>query len=140
MPDFVSTCDASGTLSIWYISSLRKVTADLEVRPLVIASVADLDENLWFSAFGEVPTCRTVALHAKRILDADLRWPVILSPDGDVLDGMHRVSKAWILGVAEVAAVQLAVMPPPDEVIVGACKTTVPCSTGGHGLPPERPL
>ena len=39
---------------------------------------------------------------------ADLRRPVILSADGRVMDGMHRIAQALRLGHTHVAAVRFA--------------------------------
>ena len=46
----------------------------------------------------------------------DLRWPIILSADGGVMDGMHRIAQALRLGHTHIAAVRFAVDPPPDHV------------------------
>ena len=55
---------------------------------------------------------RAVAEHARDIYEADFNFPIILSPSGVVLDGMHRLSKAFLLGMEEINAVQLPAMPP----------------------------
>ena len=46
--------------------------------------------------------------HARLIDAADLSLPIILSSDGRVMDGMHRVAKAALLGHETIAAVQFA--------------------------------
>src|SRR4030095_4120322 len=61
------------------------------------------------------PTCRRVAAHARRIYEADFDKPVILSATGHVMDGMHRVAKAWILGLKTIRAVKFPRDPEPDE-------------------------
>ena len=48
---------------------------------------------------------------------ADLSYPIILGPTGNVLDGVHRVAKAMLAGQTTVRAVRLPAMPPPDEQI-----------------------
>ena len=82
-------------------------------------SIRELDEPYWFRATGTVPTCRTVLEHARLAQDADLSHPVILSSDGGVMDGMHRVGKALLLGREDVAAVRFATDPDPDFRNVG---------------------
>ena len=47
---------------------------------------------------------------------ADLRWPVILSGDGRVMDGMHRIAQALRQGRTHIAAVRFAQESPPDPV------------------------
>lgn len=77
--------------------------------------MAELDCNCWFDD-GKQPTCRAVALHARRIYEADLSHPIILSARGHLMDGGHRLAKAWLQGIEEVQAVQFEVDPEPDEV------------------------
>jgi hypothetical protein len=117
MPELVAIANVHGAVSVWYVSTLLDLVKNLPVRAVPVDSFRDLDENLWFSIFGEVPTCRAVATHARRILETDLSYPVILSPAGEVLDGMHRVAKAWLAGHKEVLVVQIPHMPPPDAVL-----------------------
>ena len=64
----------------------------------------------------EPPTCRAVADHARLIFETDLRYPIILGADGRVMDGMHRVARAYLEGRATVLAVRLEVDPEPDFV------------------------
>ena len=79
---------------------------------------SNLDEVSWFGAGpGEGPTCRLVADHAKRIYEAKFDHPVILSSAGWVMDGMHRVCKAYLLGWQAIKAVQFVQDPEPDEII-----------------------
>lgn len=117
MASIVSSLEADGTLHVWYVARLHELSKGLTERSVPLESLTDLDQNLWFSTYDEVPTCRAVAAHAKRILDADLKHPVLLSPAGEVLDGMHRVAKAWLSGLKEVRVLQFAEMPSPDRII-----------------------
>lgn len=50
------------------------------------------------------------------IEDADLDYPIIIDPQGRVMDGMHRVCKAFKLGFESMMAYQLAELPAPDFV------------------------
>src|SRR4030095_2006732 len=52
------------------------------------------------------------------IAAADLSFPIILSSDGRVMDGMHRVAQAALLGHETIAAVQFASDLEPDFVDV----------------------
>tara|TARA_R110002126_G_scaffold150139_3_gene296229 strand:+ start:1695 stop:2039 length:345 start_codon:yes stop_codon:yes gene_type:complete len=51
------------------------------------------------------------AKHAKRTMEADLKYPIILSPDGVILDGKHRLAKAIANNIDELLAVQFLEMP-----------------------------
>ena len=100
---------------IWFTERLWQLTKHLLVKPVPIDSIAKFDQNCWFDA-NDSPTCRAVAIHAKRICEADLSYPVILSAEGFLMDGGHRLAKAWLLGLKEIDAVQFEVDPEPDEV------------------------
>ena len=77
-----------------------------------IANIRELDETYW----GEPMTCRVVADNARLINESDLSYPVILSSDGRIMDGMHRVLKALLLGHSHIAAVRFVTDPEPDFV------------------------
>ena len=77
-----------------------------------IADIRELDEAYW----GGLMTCREVAEHARLIQEADPSFPVILSSDGRVMDGMHRVLKGLLVGLSHVPAVRFSSDPMPDYV------------------------
>jgi hypothetical protein len=101
--------------AFWSTQTLWRAAEGLPVRQVAIADIAEFDQDCWFGA-AHVPTCRAVAEHARRIQAADLGYPVILSRDGRLMDGGHRIAKAWLLGHAEVAAVRFETDPAPDSV------------------------
>lgn len=45
--------------------------------------------------------------HIKRVNDADLSHPIVLSKDGIIADGRHRLCKALLLGNDSILAVQV---------------------------------
>ncbi len=71
---------------------------------------------IWWAYGHELPTPRAIVEHVRLMDAADLRWPVILSGDGRVMDGMHRIAQALRLGHTHVAAVRFAQESPPDPV------------------------
>ena len=80
-----------------------------------MADILEFDEDCWFGPQRQ-PTCRAVAAHARRIFEADLSYPVILSADGGLMDGGHRVAKAWLAGQEKVLAVRFDHDPQPDWI------------------------
>jgi len=50
------------------------------------------------------------------MLDCDLAFPVILSSDGRVMDGMHRICKALLQGQNDIEAVRFDHDPEPDYI------------------------
>lgn len=105
----------SGPLA-WDVHRLVELTADLPVREVPLEQIRELDEPYWFGGDGNIPTVRAVANHAKLILDSELRHPIILSSDGRVMDGMHRVAKAFMQDRELIRAVRFEVDPEPDHV------------------------
>lgn len=103
-----------GRRGVWFTERLWRLSAGLPVTEVAIGSIAEFDQDCWFGEMHK-PTCRAVAEHARRIRDADLAWPIILSADGGLMDGGHRVAKAWLEGRATLPAVRFAVDPEPDH-------------------------
>lgn len=102
-------------LLAWDVDRLCALTEDLPRQQVPLSAIRELDEPYWFGGDAP-PTCRAVAEHALLILATDLRHPIILSADGRVMDGMHRVAKAYLEGRKTVDAVQFEVDPEPDYV------------------------
>jgi hypothetical protein len=107
-----------GSTPYWRMSTIWSAA---EGKPAVSVSIADLhilDEVVWFGGPNHVePTIRRVAHHARDILRADLSHPIIMTRSGDVLDGAHRIAKAYLEGRQTLPAVVLDDWPPPDGVV-----------------------
>lgn len=101
---------------VWDVDRLVELSADLPRKEVPLSAIRELDEEYWFGSDGTRPTCRAVAEHARLIQETDLRYPIILSADGRVMDGMHRVAKAYLEGREVIEAVQFREDPPPDYV------------------------
>ena len=106
----------SGTgYDAWDVHRLIELTAGLPVRQVPLAGITELDTDYWSDAEAGPPTVRKVLGHLRMILDVDPAYPVILGPDGRVMDGMHRICRAILDGRSTIAAVVLAELPPPDH-------------------------
>ena len=99
----------------WHIESVWHAARSVPVEEVPIDTIREIDEDCWFN--GRLVTVRAVVDHARRIDEADLALPIILASDGQVLDGMHRVAKAVLLGHATVLARRLRVDPDPDWLL-----------------------
>lgn len=53
--------------------------------------------------------------HAKRCVDTDLEYPILLTPKGQVCDGWHRICKAIVMGEETIKAIRLESMPSYDS-------------------------
>ena len=106
-------------LLAWDVDRLAERRSDFLRQEVPLSAIGELDEAYWFGG-GTQPTCRAVADHARLMLAADLRYPIMLSADGRVMDGMHRVAKAYLEGRKTILAVQFEVDPEPDYIGVEA--------------------
>jgi hypothetical protein len=80
---------------------------------VALSAITEMDTNYWFS-HGYAPTVRALVEHHRLINEVDLVDPIILDPDGRVLDGMHRVARALLDGRSTITAKRLLNMPSPD--------------------------
>jgi hypothetical protein len=106
--------DANG-LQAWDVDRLVMLAKDLPVIHVPLSEIIELDKPYWYD-HGYVPTCRSIAEHARLIAEADLAFPIILSSDGRVMDGMHRVAKAAMEERSAISAKRFDRDPDPDHV------------------------
>lgn len=91
--------NVSNETLVWYVDRLWEAARDLPVETLPLQPFVGCPER---GITGDVG-------------DADLSYPIILSAEGTVMDGFHRLHKAWMLGLQEIQAVRFPVTPEPDE-------------------------
>ena len=128
----------NGKLHVWEAERLWDLSRELPIKTVPLSNITNFDDVCWFHSSRAKPTCRAVATHAKRIYDADLSLPIVLSANGIMMDGMHRVAKAWLLGMEEIQAVQFLEDPQPDQIL------SIPEKKKRHnrisaGFPPALP-
>ncbi|MGH3294819.1 MAG: hypothetical protein ACRDP7_23770 [Trebonia sp.] len=105
---------AGTAFDAWDVDRLIRLSRELPVHAVRVNSVREVDTVYWFDASTAAPTVRAVVAHARLMLDANLSFPVILGPDGRVMDGMHRIARAMLEGKSEVSAVRFPALPAPD--------------------------
>jgi hypothetical protein len=100
-------------LLAWDVDRLVELSRDFPVQDVPLDRIRELDEP-WHGD-GEHQTWRELVGHV-RLMDAvDLSYPIILSADGTVMDGMHRVCQSLRLGRDRIEARQFETDPPPDH-------------------------
>lgn len=105
-------------LHIWDVERLWQLSRGLDVFEVPIDDLSEFDsDEPWYGYGIDTPTCRSVATHAKKIQNSNLTFPILLGPDNHVLDGMHRVAKAWMLGLKTVSAIRFDDPVDPDLVL-----------------------
>ncbi len=118
--EFVSSPpEWGGPLRVWTVARLWKLAEELPVAKTPLAAIGDLHRVGWY---GDAEHCgrltvREVADHAVRINNADLRQPILLSSEGFLFDGFHRLAKAWMERSPEILTKQFVIDPEPDKVI-----------------------
>lgn len=108
-------CKGNG--DFWYVPKLIEAAKDLPVFDLPLCALY-IGVQPW-----DLEDIADFAYHAKRALDTDLAHPVLLNPNGYIVDGWHRVVRALIEGKPTIKAKRFEDFPPPD----------------GNEKPPEKP-
>jgi len=93
----------------WNVARLFQLSKDLKVMdiPLDHLNVHNIYEKL---------TMRDMVMHMKAIQSADLKHPIILDEDGEIMDGRHRVMKAMLTGKETIKAVRFDANPAPCKI------------------------
>lgn len=92
------------------MTRLWALAKGLPVRDRDPITFPEWEGNSW----GDESSLSEIADHMRRVLSCDLDYPVILSAEGELMDGCHRLIKAHLDGVS-VKAVQFERTPLPDR-------------------------
>jgi len=107
-----------GSVPFWRTPT---IWAAAQGKHQVVVSIEDLnilDEVVWFGGPKDVqPTVRKVAERARDIFAADLTYPIIMTAAGEVLDGAHRIARAYLQGAQDIPVVVIDDWPEPDGFV-----------------------
>jgi hypothetical protein len=103
-------------LLAWDVRKLVEKARAFVPKRVALSAIRELDEPYWTDGPAQQRTCREIVEHARLILDCDPGYPIILSSDGRIMDGMHRVCKALLQGHQYIEAVQFIDDPAPDYI------------------------
>ena len=98
----------------WDVDRLIALSRGLPIERVAVDAIGEIDTAYWFDGSDEVPTVRKVVEHARLISQVDVSYPIILGPDGRVMDGMHRIARALLEGWPVIDAVRFTALPEPD--------------------------
>lgn len=76
--------------------------------PIFNAPIASI--NIDYLAW-EINDTYDFCYHINRVNSTNLKYPIILSPNGQIVDGVHRVCKAIILGNKTIKCIRMQSMP-----------------------------
>lgn len=92
------------------VKDLIKASENCEEFDLHLDSL-DLDMCCWSNL--KTGSFYTFLEHAKRVREANLKYPVIQTPQGYICDGWHRIAKAILQGKETIKVKRLKRMPGP---------------------------
>ena len=104
-----------GKVYKWHVPDLQAEAVGLPVQQ-TSTDCFNLDVDAWFGQAGS-PTITHVVHHMKYIQRADLSNPILLSEEGHVFDGLHRLAKCLMEGVQTIRYQQFEVNPEPFEIV-----------------------
>jgi hypothetical protein len=90
----------------WAVARLIEHSKGLPVFEIPLAGI-----YIGQRVFAESRTAREIAEHVKRVNETSLEYPILLDPDGFVMDGWHRIVKALVSGIETIKAVRFETMP-----------------------------
>lgn len=103
-------------LCAWDVDRLVELSRVLVREHIPLTAIRELDEPYWANERVQQLTCREITAHARLMLDCELSYPIILSSDGRVMDGMHRICKALLEGQSDIESVRFIHDPDPDYI------------------------
>ncbi len=107
-------------LQAWDVHGLVESSKHLLPTKVRLVDIHEIDQAYWYQACDAPPTCRDIVEHMRLVQAADLAYPIILAADGSVMDGMHRIAKALLLGDTHILAVRFQLTPEPDFIGIAA--------------------
>ena len=90
------------------------MTKPFQRRKVRLDAIREINEAFSFDDKTDKLTWRSIVDHIRLVQQTDLNHPIILSADGRVMDGMHRVVKALLEGRETIEVVQFTRDPKPD--------------------------
>lgn len=93
----------------WNVTTLHEEARKLPIQTMPVSAI-DTSIKMWKCA-----THTDIIRHVIATMNADLSYPIILSEDGEIMDGWHRVTKAIATGVPTIKFVRFKENPAPDK-------------------------
>lgn len=94
----------------WLVDNLWAAAKNLPAYEVPLVAL-DLDLTPW-DEVGD--SFLEFCSHVKLVNEADLDYPIILTPKGAIADGRHRLAKAIVEGCTTIKIKRLVTMPEPD--------------------------
>lgn len=103
-----------GVRQYWKVDLLWKLAKSLPVEHIPIeALISQLQGTCWTDEDDDV-TPNWVLGHTRRIMGADLSYPILIDKTGNIMDGLHRLCKAILEGREVIIAQRFEALPDPS--------------------------
>lgn len=99
--------------NVWSVPNLWELAKDLPVIEVPIESM-DLSTCPWVDRSASI-SLYFIAQIIHELKSVDLSYPIILSAEGKIMDGYHRLLKAVVEGHDTVKIVRFEETPEPDK-------------------------
>ena len=106
--------ERNGEKYLWFTQRLWALAKDLPIFEFEVSSFNCFDKDVWFGSQHK-PTVKKVLEHYRKIEQARFDYPIILSQDGSIFDGVHRICRAYLDGRKTIPAVKFEIDPEPDR-------------------------
>lgn len=104
-----------GNIFVYDSSEIYRLALSAPIN-MVKPTDFDLTKMFWFANL-EQASVFEVLEHFRRIMAVSVEDPIVLAPDGSVLDGLHRIARAVLDNRSSIPARQLLVEPEPICII-----------------------
>lgn len=107
------------------VNKLFELAEDLPIEKRLTADFANqLEDEVWSEGDKKIRPIDITpkSKHWKRTVDADLRYPIIIGPDNEIMDGYHRLLKAELLGKKFILIQQFKDWPEEAQIDPGETK------------------
>lgn len=94
---------------VWRVPCLIERAKNLTPFDLPLAAIHS-GEKIW----EPIASAYDLARQMRRVMDVDTSYPIILSAEGFIMDGWHRVARALLDGKATIKAVRFDETPAHD--------------------------
>lgn len=100
----------------WSLDYIWSVSNDIETEYISIDFLWETmykDIYVWLDENEELTNTHFLH-HLERVMDADLNYPIILSEENYILDGVHRLIKSKYLGLKSIMCKKFVFDPLPN--------------------------
>ncbi|MGB5243740.1 MAG: hypothetical protein WBN28_14035 [Lutimonas sp.] len=97
----------------WDVDNLIELTKNFEIIEVEVMELIETNKYHWYQG-DNLPTVKSIFEHMKLVEECSLEFPIIISAEGKIMDGMHRVGKAYINNIKHIKAFKFKITPEAD--------------------------